>query len=308
MVKKPTIKLSLLAAFVLLSLNAFPQKRFIPIDGTNIWINTIGLENRKEGQPVVVFESGYGTPMDQWDRLLEGASGLAPLITYDRPGIGESAPDQELPTIKNVADKLLEVLNHLQIKPPYVLVGHSLGGMYVRGFARYYPQVLAGLVIIDPADFTETRQNKRDYYKPLGWDEARIDKTVLEIEAGLTNRNKEAPQSIREEGEVLADLRKTEFKEITEHALPNIPVHIITGGRFDAPEASRTKENEAVFRSKMRIRVGRWMDVVQSVDKGMLLYSGDAGHFVHYDDPELVVSSIRLVLQDYELLRQKKEK
>jgi hypothetical protein len=50
----------------------------------------------------------------------------------------------------------------------------------------------------------------------------------------------------------------------------------------------------------MKYRVERWTDVIQSVDKGMLFYSSDAGHFVHYDDPELLISSIRIVLQDYE--------
>ena len=58
----------------------------------------------------------------------------------------------------------------------------------------------------------------------------------------------------------------------------------------------------------MKNRVERWTDVVQSVDKGMLFYSGDAGHFVHYDDPELLISSIRIILQDYELLRKRNDK
>jgi hypothetical protein len=79
----------------------------------------------------------------------------------------------------------------------------------------------------------------------------------------------------------------------------------ITGGRFDMPERFRSKEfdDKALFRSKMKHRVARWTDAIQSVDKGMLFYSGDAGHFIHYDDPELVISSIRIVLQDYEILR-----
>lgn len=85
------------------------------------------------------------------------------------------------------------------------------------------------------------------------------------------------------------------------------PVHILTGGRFDMPERMRSKEfdEEAVFRVKMRNRVARWTDVIQSVDKGMLFYSGDAGHFVHYDDPELLISSVRIVLQDYGMLSNK---
>lgn len=53
----------------------------------------------------------------------------------------------------------------------------------------------------------------------------------------------------------------------------------------------------------MKHRVARWTELIQSVDKGMLFYSGDAGHFIHHDDPELVISSIRIVLQDYEILR-----
>ena len=96
----------LLILDLLFSTNIFSQKRFITVDGTKIWINTIGTENRREGQPVIVFESGYGTPMGHWDRVLDGVSQLAPLVTYDRPGIGESEPDNEMPTIKNVADKL----------------------------------------------------------------------------------------------------------------------------------------------------------------------------------------------------------
>ena len=73
----------------LYSLNTYAQSRFISIDSTKIWINTIGLEDRKTGQPIVVFESGLGTPMDNWDKVLEGVAEKAlkemssePLIFY----------------------------------------------------------------------------------------------------------------------------------------------------------------------------------------------------------------------------------
>ena len=289
------------------STNIFSQKRFITVDGTKIWINTIGTENRREGQPVIVFESGYGTPMGHWDRVLDGVSQLAPLVTYDRPGIGESEPDNEMPTIKNVADKLIKILNQLHLEPPYVLVGHSLGGAYVRGFAAYYPEMLAGLVIIDPADFTETQQNKRLVYRDLGFSETEIDSLFARWErANIENRKTStAPLSVQEEGEVLEEMRKTDFKEINDSELPNIPVHILTGGRYDTPPRFRSTEfNDSLeFRLKMKYRVERWTGVIQSVDKGMLIYSGDAGHFVHWDDPELLICSIRIVLQDYAELK-----
>ena len=305
-------KLLLIVACVLSVVNvpAFSQERFIGIDGTQIRINTIGIENRQEGLPVVVFESGLGTPMGNWDRVLGGVSKQAPLLAYDRPGIGKSPENEESPTIKNVADLLLKILNELELEPPYILVGHSLGGVYVRGFAVHYPEKLAGLVIVDPGDFTETQVNKREYYDVLGWDDRRIDQELTKIEETFEKRREKMSPAIQRESLVLTDLRANDFQEIRENPLPNVPVHILMGGRFDMPIEMRSKEfdNEALFRSKMEHRMIRWTKVIQSVDKGMLMYSGDAGHFVYYDDPDLLFSSVRIVLQDYYLLKEKKQK
>jgi len=294
-------KYTLLLFSLLIALPTYAQKRYIEVDSAKIWINTIRTENRKAGQPVVVFESGYGTPMDNWDKVLEGVAELAPLVTYDRPGIGQSDPINEMPTIKNVSDRLVRILQHLELEPPYVLVGHSLGGMYVRGFANYYPELLAGLVIIDPADFTETHQNKRLYYEVLNWETTKVDSLIQSFIDKRKSRKDQVPLALQREGQVLESVRAAEFREITEKSLPNIPVHILTGGRFDKPMKYRSKayDEEALFRSKMKHRVSRWTDVIQSVDKGMLLYSGDAGHYVHIDDPELLIASVRIVLQDY---------
>ena len=291
----------LIGLFLLLSFQCYPQRRFIEIDGSRVWINTIGIEDRDKGEPVIVFESGHGTPMGNWDRVLADSTSLGPIVTYDRPGVGESESVDEMPTIKNVADRLIKILGYLELEPPYVLVGHSLGGVYVRGFAVYYPEMLAGLVIIDPGDFTETQKNKRQYYEVLGWNGQRIDEELEDLIQNDKKRSEALPAALQRERQVLRDLRESDFKEIRESPLPNVPVHILAGGRFDMPEHMRSSEydNEALFRSKTNHRVGRWIDVVQSVDKGMMLYSGDAGHFVHWDDPELAIASIRIVLKDY---------
>ena len=164
------------------------------------------------------------------------------------------------------------------------------------------------MVIIDPADFTETSLNEREPYIEIGLTndqiDALFDKWDKEAEESKKNPTTK-PGSVIEEEEVLAELRETDFAEISEHGLPNIPVHILTGGRYDTPPQFRIQElnDSLLFRAKMKYRVERWIDVVQSVDKGMLFYSGDAGHFVHYDDPELLISSIKIILQDYDLLK-----
>lgn len=115
------------------TLPGFSQSKFVRVGGFDIWVNAIGLDEREPGQPLIVLESGLGTPMDHWDRVLEGLSELGPVLAYDRPGIGKSEPDEELPTIQNVNKKLLALLKKLGQEPPYLLVGHSLGGAYVRG-------------------------------------------------------------------------------------------------------------------------------------------------------------------------------
>lgn len=287
--------------FLISVVSIFSQQRFIQIDTTKIWINTIGLEYRQVDEPVLIFESGFGTPMGNWDKILVDSASLGPILTYDRPGVGQSAPVDEMPTLKNVADRLLKILEQLDLAPPYLLVGHSLGGVYVRGFAVYYPDLLAGLVIVDPGDFTETQLNKRVYYEVLDWSEAQIDQEMARLEKNRQDSNKDFPPALQRERQVLRDLRLQDFKTIRSSPLPNIPVHILAGGRFDMPKHMRSKkfDNEALFRSKMKHRVARWTDVIQSVDRGMLLYSGDAGHFVQWDDPELVIASIKLVLKDY---------
>ena len=68
--KTDRMKYILLVFSLLISVSINAQKRLIKVDSSKVWVNTIGIENRKEGQPVVVFESGYGTPMDNWDKVL----------------------------------------------------------------------------------------------------------------------------------------------------------------------------------------------------------------------------------------------
>lgn len=297
-------KLILLLSTFLLCTTAFSQEQYIIVDNAKIRVNTIGIENRKTGEPVIVFESGYGTPMGHWGTVLKGVADLAPVVAYDRPGLGKSEAVDYEPTIKNVSDRLVKILKELKVKPPYVLVGHSLGGVYVRGFAVHYPEMLAGLIIVDPADFTEKKSHVKGYYSVLDLSDAKIDSLVNSFLKKRGSVRTEAPIALQREGQVLEDLRQSEFEEITSSKLPNIPVHFLVSGRFDYPKKFWSKEYDelTLYKSKNKQRIARWLDVTGMVDKGMLFYSGDAGHFIHRDDPELLITSVKIVLQDYEAL------
>lgn len=291
----------LLLAF-LLGLTTFlssGQTRFITIEGTKIQIQTKGVESRKPGQPVVVFESGLGTPLGNWDTICDEVARQAPVVAYDRPGIGDSAPNEEMPTLQNVTDRLRKILQSLKLPPPYLLVGHSLGGVYVRGFALYYPQELAGLVIIDPADFTETCANLGLPWREVGFSQGKVDTLVMERKSGKYKPNAAAPLAIQREGEVLFDLRQAEFAQLRNTPLLNIPVAIVTSGRF-YPFPGAAPYDEALFKAKMKHRIERWTNLMNTIPKGRLFYSASTGHFVHRDDPMLALASIQIALRDYE--------
>lgn len=99
--------------------------------------------------PVVVFENGLGGRMDWWSKVLPELAGEARLFAYNRPGYGAS---DEVTTPRDgahVVEELRGLLRAKQLPPPYILVGHSLGGLYMQLFARRYPNDVAGLILVD---------------------------------------------------------------------------------------------------------------------------------------------------------------
>jgi pimeloyl-ACP methyl ester carboxylesterase len=103
--------------------------------------------------PVIVFESGLGEDMRCWEEMARPLVDCARLVLYDRPGIGQSSPRRGTDVLlaSTVADQLVAFLHAIDTPPPFILVGHSLGGFYMQAFARNYPQVTAAVVLIDSA-------------------------------------------------------------------------------------------------------------------------------------------------------------
>jgi pimeloyl-ACP methyl ester carboxylesterase len=106
------------------------------------------LVARRPG-PTIVFENGLGGTLDWWAKvwpqLPQGAAALA----YNRPGYGRSEPADTPRDGAQVVRELRELLQAQQLAPPYVLVGHSLGGLYLQLFARQHPGEVQALVLVD---------------------------------------------------------------------------------------------------------------------------------------------------------------
>ncbi len=295
------MRIKITTIFTLITFNTFAQTQFITVNNTNIKVNVIGLENRAEGQPVIVFENGHGETIKTWNKIIDSVSSISPIVLYDRCGTGESESDNEIPSIEYNSKKLKKILDTLNIKPPYILVGHSLGGVYIRGFANYYPDDLAGLIFIDPADFTQKLVDFETPYREIGVTDKYIDSMMIAKFENISAIDSSRNIKIQQESEMLRKLRVSDFKELNENELPSIPVHFIIGGRFSVPPQYQSKDydQESLFRARTKHWIVNWTYVANKSPFGRLFYSSKAGHYVQYDDPELIIESIKLAVLDY---------
>ena len=113
--------------------------RMVDVDGHQMRVRTAGIENAGPAAPVVVFEAGGTQGLTTWRSVFQDVAEFAAVVAYDRAGTHGSESDGELPTPRHVAENLHTLLEQVGAEPPYVLVGHSLGGLYIRMFTGMYP-------------------------------------------------------------------------------------------------------------------------------------------------------------------------
>jgi pimeloyl-ACP methyl ester carboxylesterase len=102
-----------------------------------------------QGSPVVILESGLGDTHLSWRKVQPQIAQLTRVCSYDRAGIGYSDSSSRPRTSKVMAEELHALLRAAGIAPPYILVGHSLGGYNVRLYASLYRNDVAGMVLVD---------------------------------------------------------------------------------------------------------------------------------------------------------------
>jgi pimeloyl-ACP methyl ester carboxylesterase len=130
----------------------FDRKRFA---GSGRWV-TIGhncrlyLLEKGSGGPTVIFEAGIAATNLNWCHIQETVSRFTGTASYDRGGLGFSSPSRTPRTPGNIAVELHDMLQSAGIEPPYILVGHSFGGLVMRRFALLYPEDVQSILLVDP--------------------------------------------------------------------------------------------------------------------------------------------------------------
>jgi pimeloyl-ACP methyl ester carboxylesterase len=278
----------------------------VDIGGRKLHLNCTG-----KGSPAVIIENGSSAFSIDWALVQPEVAKFTQVCTYDRAGHAWSDAGPARGSVQQTIDDLHLLLRKAAIRPPYVLVGASLGGIYTRAYQRRYPEEVVGLVLDDPTSdeglgyrvngrdkliYEMSAKDMREAFKPLfrdGWHpelptkvEEPHDRLSKDLQAALLwAARKFAAESDIYQALVTAESWRQEFIALRserlrqEHALGNLPLIVL----------GRTQTD-------MLTRQRHLAELKGLSSAGKLIIAKESGHEIHLYQPELVVNAIREVV------------
>ncbi len=139
------------AGFLFQNISEARDRRFNPMPGKLIKVNgsRMHIDCTGEGTPTVILDSGLGDTYVSWRKVQLEIAKFTRVCSYDRAGLGYSDSSSRPRTSRVIAEELHALLEAAGIAPPYILVGHSMGGYDVRLYASLYRNEVAGMVLVD---------------------------------------------------------------------------------------------------------------------------------------------------------------
>lgn len=272
----------------------------VDIGGRNMY-----LECRGEGSPTVLLEAGAGNNADVWDTIalapdagatavLPGVAAFTRVCAYDRPGTAIDADhlsrSDPVPMPRTAADAVADLhalIDGAGIPGPYVLVGHSLGGMIVRLYAATYPEEIAGMVLVD-ASHEEQNARWEAVLGPEQW--ADLEQNVLsgpDDEPDLEWIDRDAS---------FAQLREA----AATHPLPPLPLVVLTPdvstNSLSPPELRAAFPADFPWDALEAVHQELQQDLAALAPGARQVIATRSGHYIHLEQPELVIEAIRQVV------------
>jgi pimeloyl-ACP methyl ester carboxylesterase len=161
------------------------------------------------GRPAVIFESGFTGGLFLWAPVQGQIARQTLTLSYERAGLGRSDPGTEPRSAAQIARDLHALLAAKAIAPPYILVGHSAGGLFVRVFAHMYPKEVGALLLVDPATDED--------YERMRHDKSVEDLQKMGMPAGAVEQWRALPETIAQAHQAWP--------------LPAVPVVVLTSGK-----------------------------------------------------------------------------
>jgi pimeloyl-ACP methyl ester carboxylesterase len=256
-----------------------------PIGSGMVSIGDYGLyiTCQGEGEPTVILESGLGETTDNWSLVQPQVAEFSRVCTYDRAGLGQSDPGPTPRTSRTVVDELRALLERAHVQGPYVLAGHSIGGLHALLFAYEYPQEVAGLVLVDSSHYDS-------FWRMEG---ALPPETPDENEAvhnwRMMMRAVMMDPMFNPEG---LDLPQTNAQLRFRGSLGDFPLVVLTAGNKQRPD----------FPPEMHARLeAEWLELQKDLaalsSAGRHVVAQESGHYIQKDQPDLVVDAIRQIVE-----------
>ena len=248
-------------------------KKLCKINGKCIEYATAG-----DGDPAVLFIHGGGSVnMDSWDKVYSLTKKLTRVFAYNRFGDGNSDQVNELQTGKRVVETLRQLLQYNKVIAPYVLVGHSFGGLYANLFARLYPIEVAGVVLVESShpDQAGMMREKRGILETIYFLTYRL---IVIIFARL-NPSK---------GSELISFDDTASQINRAGPFPNVPLIVVTAGKRSAIFAT----NEEIKKIELLQK-----DLSTMSPQGKQVIAQKSGHCIQDNEPVIVVKAIHEIIK-----------
>lgn len=296
-----------------------PPGKLIDIGQSRLHVFATG-----SGSPAVILESGISATTLNWRRVQTAVAEFTTVVSYERAGLGWSDPCCTPRTPSQIVEELRSMLDRAGISPPYILVGHSFGGLVVRSFALRYPADVVGVILVDAL--------RPEEWNPLtARQAAMLDRGVrlsrrgaLLARAGIVRLcisaavagSRRIPQMVGRaaSGKGISVINRIagEVRKMPEEVWPLIAAHWSDPKSFLGMEAhlralpeSLSEMTNAKPISNTPVIVltsGREtsplpLDVSRIGSNVKQFVAENSGHWIQLDEPELVISAIRELVE-----------
>lgn len=271
-----------------------------------------------EGSPAVIFDSGAGSSGYSWSQIQPEVAKLTQACWFDRAGYGWSDPGPYPRTSAAMSRELNTLLHRAGVPPPYILVGHSLGGLNARVYTGMYPGEVAGLVLVDAAHEDEPRRAPpfmlgktapHWLWHPI-WIAAQLARRVgfmrltaprIRLPDDSAQRTREQiVQALRFQPKTIATLVDPTSPESYREAeasgnLGDRPLIVLTRGRVNtSPNPTETDRQAAAYEQV-------WMHQIQPKlaalsTRGRQIIVEKSGHGIPDEAPEAIIAAVSEVL------------
>lgn len=229
-----------------------------------------------EGSPAIVLVSGAGVSVQGWESLYPDIEKLGTVFGWNRFGLQGSDPPPDRQSGTVVIGSLRELLGYADLRPPYVLVAHSLGGLFANLYARLYPDEVAGVLFLEsthPGDRELLQKYEEQMVQSLG--------KLLSLPEAFLRDNVE-----RE----LACVEETAREIASAGAFPAIPVRVVTGGL--------TPRGAMLSPAAVAAKRANQQALARLSPLGEQVIAQKSGHFPQLTEPGLVLAEIARLLSE----------